>query len=249
MKRPTILVIFIWILSFAPQIAAAPLELVTLQYPPYEYKENGEVKGIAVKIVKEGFQRIGRPIKIKLLPWARAIHMIEQGQADAIFTAYKTPERQLFADYSKEILMPQTVSLFVLRDSTIEWNGDISSISQYRIGAVIKVSYGDIFDGAVNNNILTRVDRVSSGELNMKKLLMKRFDILISNKYGALDILTKMGKLNHVRELSPIVQSVPSYIAFSKKRNLISMRDKFDSVLKEMKNDGTYERIINEYFQ
>ena len=82
----------------------------------------------------------------------------------------------------------------------------------------------------------------------MEKLLKGRFDVLVSNKYGALDILKKMGKSDRVEELSPEIQSVPSYIAFSKKRNLSAIRDQFDSVFAAMKKDGTYDQIIKGYF-
>ncbi len=62
------------------------LKLVTLEFPPYEYSENGEIKGSAVEVVKEAFKRMGQPIKINAYPWARAIKMVEGGEADAIFT-------------------------------------------------------------------------------------------------------------------------------------------------------------------
>ncbi|MDW5415583.1 transporter substrate-binding domain-containing protein [Iodobacter sp. CM08] len=223
---------------------AAPLELVTLQYPPYQYEENGETKGFVVEIVKEAFRRLHQPINITLLPWTRSIKMIEDGSADAVFTAYKTPEREVFADYSKEILMPQVVSLFVLKGSPIQFDGHLSSLASYRFGVVSKISYGDVFDSAVKNKTITELDETFTGEKNIEKLLAKRFDVLVSNKYGALDILKRHGHLDKVRELSPEVQTIPSYMAFSKKKNLAILRDRFDEVLLAMKKDGTYQRII-----
>lgn len=223
---------------------AATLELVTLQYPPYQYEENGETKGFVVDIVKEAFRRLQQPIKITLMPWTRSIKMIEDGMADAIFTAYKTPERELFADYSKEILMPQAVSLFVLKDSTIKFDGDLYKLANYSFGVVSKVSYGDVFDNAVKNKTIKTPDTAYTGEQNIEKLLVGRFDILVSNKYGALDILKRKGVMDKVRELAPEVQAIPSFMAFSKKRNLSLMRDRFDEVLLGMKKDGSYERIM-----
>jgi polar amino acid transport system substrate-binding protein len=223
---------------------SATLELVTLQYPPYQYEENGETKGFVVEIVREVFRRLQLPIKITLMPWTRSIKMIEDGTADAIFTAYKTPERELFADYSKEVLMPQVVSLFVLKNSKIKFDGDIYKLTDYSFGVVNKVSYGDIFDNAVKNKQLKAPDVTFTGEQNIEKLLAGRFDILVSNKYGALDILKRKGVMDKVRELAPEVQAIPSFMAFSKKRNLSQLRDRFDEVLLSMKKDGSYERII-----
>ncbi|MCJ8338681.1 MAG: transporter substrate-binding domain-containing protein [Pseudomonadales bacterium] len=244
----TLTAIFIWLLLCSTQSTARTLELVTLQYPPYIYREDGDIKGIAVQIIRESFRRMQQPIKITLLPWSRAIMRIRNGSADAIFTAYKNPDRETFADYSKAIVMPQIVSLFVLKDSSITWNGNFQFLTQYTIGVVRKVSYGKLFDQAVTDHTLGKIQYAGTGEQNMEKLLKGRFDVLVSNKYGALDILKKMGKSNQVKELSPEIQSVPSYIAFSKKRNLSAIRDQFDSVFAAMKKDGTYEQIIQSYF-
>ena len=248
MRSIAILLLCVGMLFSANQASARTLELVTLQYPPYEYAEEGEVKGFVVDIVTEVFRRMQQPIHISLLPWARSIQMIENGTADAIFTAYKTPEREAFADYSKEILMPQIISLFVLKESTIQFDGDFSKLANYRFGAVRKVSYGRIFDKAVTNGLIQTPDMANTGEKNIDKLLTERFDILVSNKYGALEILKKKGLTEQVKELKPAVENVPSYIAFSKQRNLTQVRDEFDAVLAEMKRDGTYERIIANYF-
>lgn len=227
---------------------ARTLEVVTLQYPPYAYKEKSDVKGVATEVVRAVFRKMGQPIEIKLYPWARAIKMIELGEADAIFTAYKNPTREKFSDYSREILIQQAISLFVLKSSPAEFDGDLGKLLKYRFGGVRKVSYGTVFDQAVENGVISSPELTITGEVNMSKLLKGRFDILVSNRYGALYILKKMNKLDKVRELSPIVQSVPSYITFSKKRDLTLVRDKFDVVLADMKRNGTYGKIISNFF-
>ncbi|WP_028866037.1 substrate-binding periplasmic protein [Psychromonas aquimarina] len=245
--------IFYLVLSFfiSSTCLAQTIELVTLQYPPYEYRgeSEGEVKGIVVDIIEEVFKRLDVPINIKILPWARAIRYIEEGQADAVFTAFKNPVREQFADFSREILMPQTISLFVRSDSTIKYDGNLASLSNYTIGGVNSVSYGTTWDQAVKDGIITKLQLSNSGEQNMRKLLADRVPVIISNKYGAYDIARKMNQLVDIRELKPSLQSVPSYIAFSKKRNLTDLRDKFDITLREMKLDGSYEHIINAYLE
>jgi polar amino acid transport system substrate-binding protein len=247
MKKHCIGLLCFGLMIYAVTAKAATLELVTLQYPPYQYEEKGQTKGMVVEIVKEVFRRMQQPINITLMPWARSIKMIEAGTADAIFTAYKTAERETFADYSRVVLMPQTVALFVLKGTEIKFDGDLQKLASYSFGVVNKVSYGDVFDNAVKNKLIKAPDTTYTGEQNVDKLLAKRFDILVSNRYGALDILKHKDAMDKVRELTPEVQAIPSYIAFSKKRNLDLVRDKFDEILLELKKDGTYEKIIHEH--
>lgn len=225
------------------------LQLVTLQYPPYEYKEGLQVKGIAVDIIREAFRRLSQPIEITLLPWPRAISYIENGKADAIFTAFKKPHRETFADYSKEVLFPQTISLFVRADSNIVYDGHITSLKPYSVSVINKVSYGQFFDTALKQGELTKIKVSNSGKQSAKMLLAQRVDIWISNKYGAFHIANQLNELEGIRALEPHIQSVPSYIAFSKKRNLTHIRDQLDVVLKAMKEDGSYDQIINRYFE
>jgi len=222
------------------------IELVTLQYPPYEYEEDGEIKGIAVEIIREGFSRLGYDVCITLYPWTRALNMVKNGDADGIFTAYKTDERLEFADYSNEVLIQQSVSLFVIQGSNIKFDGDLDNVRKYSFGVVRDVSYGEKFDTMFKNNEFA-YEETNTGESNLQKLINGRFDILISNTFGALSIIKKEHISDQVVELKPVVESVPSYIAFSKKRNLTDLRDEFDEILIVMKNDGTIDSIINAY--
>jgi len=226
------------------ELNTTKLNIVTLQYPPYAYKENGQVKGIAVKIVAEAFKRLDLPITITVLPWARALHQIKNGDADAIFTLFKKPEREVFADYSNEILISQIVSLYVNKHSKIEFTGDLRQLNSYSFGLVRKVSYGQIFDDALEDKIITNVVRSNDAQQSFKMLFSNRVNIVAINKYGALNILKRSNKLNNIKELKPALQNIPSYIAFSKKRNLGEIRDRFDDVLRQMKSDGSYEQLI-----
>jgi len=234
---------------FASQVFSEPLQLVTLQYPPYEYEEEGELKGFIAAIVKEVFKRIDQPINIKVYPFARALNMIHDGNADAIFTAAKNPERETFADFPKEILIDQRMSLFVSTNSTLTFDGDLNKLRQYRFGVINGYRYGNIFDDAVKNGILPNIDQTDSAESNIKKLVVGRFDFMMSNREQALFTIKALGFSDAVRELKPEVQIIPSYLAFSRKRNLGTVREKFDSGLRKMKDDGTYERIISEYWK
>ena len=246
-KLLTVLFVLLSLMIFGNTNSTA-LELVTLQYPPYEYLQNGEVKGVAVDIVREVFKRIKRPITITLYSWDQSLAMIQKGEADAIFTIFKTPEREAYADYSHEVLMTQVVSLFIKSDSNIVFDGDVSKLRNCTFGVVHKISYGSIFDQAVKNGVIRNIETSETGEENMKKLLQGHVDILVSNRYGALDIVKKMNNVDQVKELKPAIQSVPSYIAFSKKRGLTSLRDEYDMILRKIKDDGIYERIISSYF-
>jgi len=84
------------------------------------------------------------------------------------------------------------------------------------------------------------------GETNFHELLAGRIEIAVSNCLGAKWILARMAMTGAVEELSPPLESLPSYLGFSKRKNLKALRDHFDQVLAQMKADGTWARIMKQ---
>ncbi len=232
--------------TFSTAVFSQTIQLVSIDYPPYVYQENGKIKGFNVDLLKEIFQRMKTPMEIELMPWARAVKMIRRGQADALFPFFKNEERLKFTDYP-ESFTEEPVALFVIKESPIQWNGDLRQLSQYRFGRVRGYSSGSTFDQALEDGII-QLDETSSTRLNIKKLLLERFEIMIENKYVALYELQKMNAAKNIRELEPLIQNNLAYLGFSKKRNHKVTIDKFNTTLREMKEDGSYQKIIDNFF-
>lgn len=221
---------------------------VTERFAPYAFEENGHVRGISVDIAREAFKRLGYPdIQIDIYPLARALEMVRNGEAHGVFSIYKTPSRERWANFSREPMLDEEVSLFVLKEANINFDGDLLKLTPYTFGVVRKYSYQKKFDNAVQKGIL-KADPADTGEACIEKLLNRRIDIFISNKFVALEMFKRMGKLDQIKELSPEVYRVSSYFAFSKRQSLLLTED-FDKVIEEMKQDGTYYRIINDYIK
>jgi polar amino acid transport system substrate-binding protein len=221
-------------------------KLVTLEYPPYEYTENGQAKGLAVEIIREAFKLMKHDVVIESYPWARSQKMFEDGEVDGIFTFFKTPAREAFTLFGKEPVVTQPISLWVLKDSKIEFDGDLTKLKAQSFGVVNKVSYGEKFDTAVKEGVL-RVDPAHSIENCIEKLTAGRFDIWVSNKYGAIHELKRVGKFGAVKELKTVVQDIPAFVGFSKKRNHTVLRDDFDKAMETLKKNGTYDKLVKKY--
>jgi len=231
---------------FSSPATAASYRLVTLQYPPYEYVEDGEVKGLAVEIVREVFKLLKHEINIEVYPWARSIEMLKNGEADGIFTFFKTPEREAFTLYSKEVFLMQKMALWTRNDSTISFSGDLAELSKFRIGTVRKTSYGSVFDQAAANGSIKALESYTIEEC-IKQLLNGRLDFWVSNYHGALYQLKQAGISEQVKMLKPFIEDIPTYIGFSKKKMLAKLRDEFDRAFIELKRSGRYDEILRHY--
>jgi polar amino acid transport system substrate-binding protein len=235
-------------LSAGTVLPAAEYLILALQYPPYEYQDarTGEVKGIAADMVRQAFARMGDTVTIRVLPWPRILWMVKTGQADGFFTAYRTPDREDWADYSREELVPQVTSLFARKGAGIAFRNDFPHLAGLSIGVVGSVSYGERFDRAVRDKVLPRILESVDGETNFRQLFAGRVDLVASNRLGAKYILAQMGRTGQAEELTPPLERLPSYLALSRKKNLVPLRDRFDQALAEMKADGTWACLLKQ---
>ena len=234
-------------LAWPLDLLASRFLLVSLEFPPLEYQgADKSAQGAAVAVVREVMRRLGHEIDIKILPWTRSLRMMQRGEADAIFTAYKNPEREQFMFYGNEVLVEQVVALYARKGDPTVFKGDFASLKNKVIGVTSTISYGQLFDQATKRLAL-KTDAVDDLESNVRKLMRGRVDLLISNRFSAQTVLRTMSLTGKVVEVGPIVEKLPSYIAFSKARGHGGLRDNFDRVLREIRRDGTYERIMQSF--
>lgn len=216
------------------------------EWAPYEFEENGEIKGISVDIVDEAFKRMGYKVTKRILPFSRAIEMLKSGEIDMIPDIKNTAERQEIGVFSKEPIVTTYTALFVKSDSTIEFNGDISALKQYKIGTIRDYTYSEEFDNAVKSKVI-KVEEVDDKLQNINKILDNRIDIYIENRLVLLEALKSTNNVDKLKELKPEINQTPVYGWFTKKKNLNEMINQFDKKLVEIKKDGTFERIYKSY--
>ncbi|NRB68353.1 MAG: transporter substrate-binding domain-containing protein [Vibrio sp.] len=229
---------------------ARPVDLVTLEYPPYIEMQGQQISGVAVELVRYVFHQLETPVNITVLPWARALTLVKRGRADGIFTAFKNPEREKFADFSQNVLFVQNISLMALKGSSYKTEeilaGDVSNIA---LCVVNGVSYGKRMDAKIKEGRFRLIFQKNSTVECAHLVRTKRADIWVNNEFGARSILVREGLDSDIDILSPPVEATPSYIAFSKERSHAELLERFDQVLFDMKQDGRYEALIYDYFE
>jgi len=227
--------------------SASPIRILTGNYPPFEYVENGKVQGLAVELLTEAFRRCHQEMKIEVLPWARALAETQQGQADAIFTAIKTPEREATLRFSSEALLSLNSALYSKKGAAIRYNGNLSDLAGYRLGLVNGTSHGVQFDSALDTGLLKYVDRADDTKPNILKLLAGRIDLIVADRFVVTYYMRANNWQDQLTELSPILHSSAGYLAFNRNPALEPVRNQIDAALVAMKKDGSYQRILSRY--
>ncbi|WP_414933151.1 substrate-binding periplasmic protein [Vibrio europaeus] len=93
------------------------LLLATQEWFPYQYQENGVMKGPGIDKVKCVMRHLDQPYQLTMTKWDRAQLMTEVGSQHGFFLASHNSKRDEYAEYSAP-LEEQNWSWFSLSDST-----------------------------------------------------------------------------------------------------------------------------------
>lgn len=70
------------------------LTIYTEHFPPYNFKQNNQIVGVNIDIVKLACQRINVDCRIKLYPWKRAMILAQNSSSSGLVSTARTPERE-----------------------------------------------------------------------------------------------------------------------------------------------------------
>jgi polar amino acid transport system substrate-binding protein len=229
--------------------AGGKLHCVSLEYPPLVFADaDKRAQGIAVDVVKLALEPAGWSVEVEILPWARSLKLIQEGQRDCIFTIFKTPEREEFLDFSQHPILVQPINLYTQKASRIRFDGDLSKLKDRSFSAVFKVNYGEKF--AAKKAELKVIEEYTATD-SFLQLGRNRVDLVISNVYLAAYELGNgaASVAGNIVELHPPVETVTSYIAFPKNKNTQARIDFDANIDKVLKGNGgkEFKRILDKY--
>jgi polar amino acid transport system substrate-binding protein len=89
-----------------------------LDWPPFDFVENGQPKGYSIDIVRLAAEKLGIAIEfVNGFSWAELVEMFQQGTLDVLPCIYDTEERRKTMVFTKEYATNPSV-LIVKKDST-----------------------------------------------------------------------------------------------------------------------------------
>lgn len=253
MKKWVFALLVLAFAGVAGVVRAEPLRVVTLYAPPLAYEQDGEVAGIAADLVREGLRRMEMEAEIVIMPWKRALFSARYGEADAVFYAVKNPVREAWFFYPDEHLVRETTILLKRKGTHFEWRENERRYTDIRLGTGRGYYYGPDLKRFLETTKFRSVEEANTIDINFAKLLGGRIDAFLADRFLAQHFIRENASSGFVEVVSHpdgtpvILDSVKSYLAFSRKTTSRSMADAFTKVLREMRADGTYDAIVERY--
>jgi polar amino acid transport system substrate-binding protein len=205
-------------------------------YPPFEYKKDGEVVGFDIALAKEITEKLGMKLEIQELEFNGLIPALQTGKVDFVVSGLTlTPERSTNVDFSNVYYQASIVGI-------AKEGVDIEDLDNKRIGAQL----GSIMEGVAKEkqNELSNVsvEFLSNNLHLLQELKLGRIDVLLLEEGQVKEILgANPGLIAHV-----FPKSGDGYaIAFKKGSEL---KEKFNQAIESLEKEGAIEKIANIWF-
>jgi polar amino acid transport system substrate-binding protein len=218
------------------------VRLVADPYPPYQFEEEGIVKGIDHDVIVAAFAVSAMAVETQLLPWQECIERMQRSWADGIFQIVRSSEREGQFLFSHPLRTAKT-AFFSSDDRHISLDKDrdlTSQISNLKLGVLSGYSYVPQVDD-LSEDVKIYVD---SQEMLFHGLSERKFDLMIMD-VGVARYLQSRMILSGIEQAEDCVFSRNLYVAFQKERG--DLVEKFNRGLKKVKRDGRYEEISRVY--
>ncbi len=246
MMRFVILVI-IGALFGAWSVSAETISVLTYEWRPYNYEEEGVVKGISTEVVREVLKRADIDADIRIYPWARAYQKVLEEENVLIFTIARTPEREELFKFLCPIAPPVKNVLLKLRERTDITLTSLDDVGKYRIG---------VQNQDVMHQVLLRAGfpegrclfPVTQNEQNLRKLLDGRIDLMAGHDLPTLDLLKRMKLPADRVQVAYTFESYEECAAFSR-QTADDLVDRVRRALEAVNGEGFIENCTKKYLE
>ena len=118
--KMTFMVTFCLLLMVFPEARAQPqLTVIVPNFPPYTLKSNYEIAGIGIELADNIFKQAGITVRYRIAPnYAKALHELEEGRADALLLASQNDERDNIAVFTQPLMINRWC-WYLLNDSAL----------------------------------------------------------------------------------------------------------------------------------
>ncbi|WGL58951.1 transporter substrate-binding domain-containing protein [Pigmentibacter sp. JX0631] len=216
---------------FANEIQDFKIVTETLPFLTFIGKD-GKTEGVLADRINKLRKNLKIKAEIELLPWSRAYIIAQKENGTMIYPIAKTPEREKLFKFCC-ILYKAKTFLFKLKERSDINIKTLEDAKKYSIGVI----RDDIKHKMLENLKFTNLELSASQEVNFKKLIGKREDLIIANEFVLKSQLQEFNiNENELEKAYEVKEADPNrYIAFNLNVEDSSI-EKIKSALKKIYN-------------
>ncbi len=213
-------------------------------YPPFATKDKtGVVTGFDIDVLKAIAKNQGFQVEFVVHPWERWKEDLTKDNGIELWTAGITinDERKQVVDFSDPYMSDNTAIL--VRDDTK--NITVKNFGKYKIGVEAESRAVSIAQSIASNP--TQIEEFPSNYMAFEALLQKKIDVIIGNEM-VLANMTKSFPEFKFKEKQLTLSEKQSQLGFMVKKGNSKFLQQINQGLKEIKANGEFDKIKQEWF-
>ncbi|MGE5173216.1 MAG: substrate-binding periplasmic protein [Betaproteobacteria bacterium] len=217
------------------------IQIMTEEYPPVTFMKHGTVSGFVTDMVREIIARQGMQETIRLTSWDEAYKVTLNNPNVVLFSAEKTDKREKLFQWVGPVGKNSAI-FYAKKGSGIRMN----SIDDARRVAAIATTSNWFTEQDLKSRGFTNLVSAPLPTDNVRKLMQGEAQLSVFTDITVAEIVKDAGYA--MDDLEPVftLSSTYFYIAMSLGTPPV-MVEKWQRVLDELKEDGTFEKIYRSY--
>ncbi|MEJ2641057.1 MAG: transporter substrate-binding domain-containing protein [Desulfosarcinaceae bacterium] len=238
------------ILILAAPVSAVELTILTEEYPPFNYSQEGKITGVSTEVVQHVMAATGYEYTIKSLPWSEAYEKAQKEKNTLIYSISRRKKREPLFKWIG-VLTPTTYSVKALASRKDIKIDKLEDMKKYKIGtnaddAVETWLLGKGF--ALSD--LTRTKGSNSVVKNFRRLMNKEIDVWPAPDAVAFYIARQQGHSNPEAVLStsfPLIELSGGYYIAGSLDTSETIISSVGSALEQFKKTDDYYKILSHW--
>ncbi|OIQ49321.1 Bacterial extracellular solute-binding protein, family 3 [Pseudodesulfovibrio hydrargyri] len=217
---------------------------LTEEYYPFNYEENGVMKGVAVDLLRLVWAELGTPEQpVESLPWARAYARLRHEPATVLFCMARTPERERAFRWAGPIASVRFV-LIARKDRHIRLRS-LDDLQGLSVGTLREDVLDTLLAGYKTRASIQPVARMRQ---NIDKLMTGRLDLVAYEEGSWRKITAREGLDPDGFETVYVLRETPVYFAFHPDTPP-ELVDAFQAALDKVKARPGYRKLLDAYLR
>ena len=218
--------------------AEKPLYVGTnAEFQPFEYLEDGKIVGFDVELMEAIAKTMGKTVEWKNISFDGLLPALQAKKLDVIIAGMTaTEERMKFVNFSEAYYTSNQMILINKENPVVE---SFEGLAGHNVGVILGYT-GDIAVSALEN---VKVQRYNGAGEAIMALKAKKVDAVVLDSEPAKNYAKQNPELGLI---NTDVAKEEYAIAVGKDNKALA--DEIDKALKVLKEDGTYDTLIQKYF-
>lgn len=220
---------------------AQNVTLLTEDYPPYNFTEADELRGVGADVVQAMANAIGYHKRMEALPWKRVMLRLEDEAEIGVFSMTRTPQREEMYAWVGPIVKAR-VGLYQLT----ERRSLVHSVQGLRYVEAIGVQAGGAHEQALLEYGFENLEPIFNQGSGIQMLAVGRIDLLVSSDIELFEQLKKTELTLDDLELVYSFGRGDLYLAFSKQTS-VSALTAWQAAYDHIVENGQFDMIMEKY--